>query len=88
MDDPKGKRRVIFGNDRKRIIIDDVHERSGDNLTTKAFAAHCGRESIYQKLAERFYWHSMVEDVKEYISKTAKTVNSKEKCLIVFLLVF
>ena len=34
---------MIIDNDRKRIIIDEVHEGLGDNLTTKAFAAHYGR---------------------------------------------
>ena len=51
----------------KRITIRDVHERLGDNPKAKALAAQRGRESTYQKLAERFYWHSMIEGVKEYI---------------------
>lgn len=63
----KEKRRVIFDNDRKKIIIHDIHEGLGDNPKAKALAAHRGRESTYQKLAERFYWHNMIDDVKEYI---------------------
>ena len=30
-------------------------------------ASHLGRESTYQKLSERFFWHGMVNDVKNYI---------------------
>ena len=33
----------------------------------KALAAHCGRESMYQTLSERFFWHDMIEEIKEYI---------------------
>ena len=74
------KRRVTFDNNRKRIIICGVHGGLGDEPKAKVSAAHCGRESTHRKLADRFYCHSMAEDVKEYI-KTAKTVNSKEKFL-------
>ena len=33
----------------------------------KPLAAHCGRESMYQTLSERFFWHDMIEEIKEYI---------------------
>ena len=29
--------------------------------------SHRDRESTYQKLSERFFWHGMVNDVKNYI---------------------
>ena len=54
MDDPKGKSRVIFDSDRKRIIIDEVHEGLGDNLTTKAFAAHCDVNQFTKYLLKSF----------------------------------
>ena len=57
----KEKRRVVFEVERKTAIIHDVHEGIGDNST------HRGRESTYQKLSERFFWHGMIEDIKEYI---------------------
>ena len=63
----KVKRRVVLNKDRKRIIICDVHGGLGDDPKANVLATHRGRESAYQKFAERFYWHSVIEDVKEYI---------------------
>ena len=33
----------------------------------KALSAHRGRESTYQKISQRFFWHGMIEGIKEYI---------------------
>ena len=60
------------------MIIHDVHGGLGDDPKVTALAARRGHESAYQKLAEPFYWHSMVDDVKGYI-KNCLTVNSKER---------
>ena len=60
----KEKRRMTFDNDRR-----EVHEGLGDDPNAKVLATHRGRESSYQKPAGQFYWHSMVEDVKENIKK-------------------
>ena len=45
----------------------DLHEGLGDDLRAKTLAAHREHVSTYQELAERFYWHSMVKNVKEYV---------------------
>ena len=63
----KEKRTVVFEVERRKAIIHDVHEGIGDNSMAKALAAHRGRESLYQKISERFFWHGMIEDIKEYI---------------------
>ena len=68
----KSKRRVIYENERKQNIIHDVHEGINENAEAVALNGHRGRESTYQKVSERFYWHSMVEDVKNYIKTCAK----------------
>ena len=60
------------------MIIHDVHEGSGDDPKAKAIATRRGHEPTFQKLAQPFYWNSMVEGVKEYI-KNCLTVNSKER---------
>ena len=44
----------------------------------KALAAHRGRESTYQKNSERFFWHGMIEDIKEYI-KICKSCQQQGK---------
>ena len=63
----KEKRRVVFEVERGTAIIDDVHEGIGNNSMAKALTAHRGRESTYQEISERFFWHGMIEDIKEYI---------------------
>ena len=45
---------VIIDNDGKRIIMDEVHEGLGDNLTTKAFAAHYGHNQFTKNLLKNF----------------------------------
>ena len=45
---------VIIDNDGKRIIMDEVHEGLGDNLTTKAFAAHCDVNQFTKYLLKSF----------------------------------
>lgn len=49
----KGKKRTfMFPNDRKRIIIHEVHKMLRSDSKAKVLAAHCGYKSIYQKIAE------------------------------------
>ena len=33
----------------------------------KALVPHRDRESMYQKISERVFWHGMIEDNKKYI---------------------
>ena len=63
----KKSRKVIFDEQQKIEIVHDIHEGIGENARSKAMASHRGRESTYQKLSERFFWHGMVNDVKNYI---------------------
>ena len=63
----KEKGKVVFEVGRRTAIIHDVHEGIEDNSMAKALAIHCGHESTYQKISERFFWHGMIEDIKEYI---------------------
>ena len=74
----KEKRRVIFENNRKQNIIHDVHEGINDNPEASALSGHCGRESTYQKVSARFYWHGMVDDVKNY-TKTCQKCQQQGK---------
>ena len=59
----KEKRRVEV--ERRTAIIHDAHEGIRDNSIAKIFAAHRDRESTYQKISEQFFWHDMIEDIKE-----------------------
>ena len=68
----KGTRRVIFENERKQAIIHDVHQGINETVESVAMSGHRGRDSTYQKISERFYWHGMVDDVKNYIQTCQK----------------
>ena len=74
----KEKRRVVFEVERRIAIIHGVHKGIGDNSMVKAMAAHRGREYMYQKISERFFWHGMIEDIKEYI-KICKSCRQQGK---------
>ena len=74
----KEKRRVVFEVERRTAIIHDVHEGIGDSSMAKTLAAHRGRESTYQKVSKGFFWHGMIEDIKEYI-KICKSCQQQGK---------
>ena len=74
----KEKRRVVFEVERRTAITHDVHEGIGDNSMAKALAAHRGRESTYQKISEQFFWHSMIEYIKECINICKKLRTTRE----------
>ena len=64
----KEKRLVITSKERQQCIIHDVHEGLGSDPKARAMAVHRGRETTYQKIAERF-WYNIVNDVSDYIKK-------------------
>ena len=63
---------MIFEESRKQSAIHDVHEGISDRPEPVALSGRCGRESTYQKISERFYWHDVVDDVKNYIKTCQK----------------
>ena len=63
---------LIFEESRKQSIIHDVHGVISDSPEAVALSGYRGRESTYQKISERFYWHGMVDDVKNYIKTCQK----------------
>ena len=65
----KKSRLVIKSKDEQRQIIDDIHKGLGENPKAKAMASHRGRDTTYQKVSERFFWHSIFADVSEYVRK-------------------
>ena len=50
------------------MIIHDTHEGLNANPESIALSGHRGRDSTHKKIAERFFWHGIVEDVKDYIN--------------------
>lgn len=50
-------RRVIFNDRQKREIIQQLHDESG----------HRGREGTYKKIALRYWWDGLYNDVRDYV---------------------
>ena len=75
----KEKRLVITSKERQQCIIHDVHEGLGSDPKARAMAAHRGRETTYQKIAERFFWYNIVNDVSA-ISRNVIRVKNIKQC--------
>ena len=56
----KGKRLAIKSKEGTQQIIHGIHEGIGDSCKSKATASHRGRDSTYQKCAERPFRHNML----------------------------
>ena len=65
----KESRLVITDKDRQLDIIHDIHEGLGDTSHSKAMSAHFGRTPTYEKLAARFFWYGIYNDVTDNIKK-------------------
>ena len=60
------KRLFIKDKERQMGIIRDVHWGIGDSKHSKAMALHRGKNTTYDKIAHRFFWHNIAADVNEY----------------------
>ena len=48
-------------------IIRDVHWGIGDSEHSKAMASHRGKNTTYDKIVQRSFWHNIVADINEYV---------------------
>ena len=60
---------LITEADQQRQIINMVHQGIEDDVKAVALAAHYGRSSTYQKVADRFYWYTIYDDMDKYHKK-------------------
>ena len=60
---------VISSTERQHTIISDVYKGLGHDPKAKAMILHCGRDSTIQKISNRFFWHSIKGDEKEFFNK-------------------
>ena len=61
----EGKRQWINDAQMQNQILESVHDSS-------AGGCHFGRDKTREKLASRFFWTSMYEDIDEYIKTCEK----------------
>ena len=46
-------------------IIRDAHSDIGNSEHSKAMASHRGKNSTYEKSAQRFFWYNMSNDISD-----------------------
>ena len=66
------KRMVIKDKERQMEIIRHVHRGIGDSEHSKAIASHRGKNTAYDNIARRFFWHSIAADISGYIKSCPK----------------
>ena len=65
----KENRLVIADKDCQVDIIHDIHKGSDDTSHSKAMLAYLGGTPTYEKLATRFFWYGIGNNVADYIQK-------------------
>ena len=53
-------------------IIGDVHRGIGYSEHSKAMTSHRGKNSTYDKIAQRFFWQNIAADINEYVKSCAQ----------------
>ena len=69
------KRIVIKGRNCQMEIIRDVHSGIGNSEYSKAVACHRRKNSTYEKIAERFFWYNISNDISDFIKKCEQCQN-------------
>ena len=62
-----GKRLVVKERNRQIEVISDIHKGIGESEHSKAMASHKGKNSTYEKVAQRFFWNYIANDVNDFI---------------------
>ena len=53
-------------------IIRDVHQGIGDSEHSNAMTSQRGKNTMYDKIAQRLFWHNIAADINEYIKSFKK----------------
>ena len=60
---------VIKDRNRQMEIIRDVHSGIGNSEHSKAMASHRDKNSTYEKIAQRFFWYNISNDISDFVKK-------------------
>ena len=63
------KRIVIKDRNRQMEVIRDVHSGIGNSEHSKAMASYRGKNSTYEKIARRFFWYNISNDICDFVKK-------------------
>ena len=61
------KRLVMKYKERQMEIIRDMHRGIGDSEHSKAIASNTGKNTTYDKIAQRFFWHNITAGINDYV---------------------
>ena len=48
-------------------MIRDVHSGTGKSKNSKAMTSHRGKNSTYEKIAQRFFWYNILNDISDFV---------------------
>ena len=60
------ERLVIKEKESQMGIIRDVHRGNGESEHSKAMASHIGKNTTYDKIPQRLFWHNIAANIYEY----------------------
>ena len=63
------KRIVINDRNRQMEIIRDVHSGIEISKHSKAMTSHRGKNLMYEKIAQRSFWHNISNDISDFVKK-------------------
>ena len=63
------KRIVIKDRNRQMEIIRHAHSGIGNSEHSKVLASHRGNKSTYEKIAQRFFWYNISNDISDFVKK-------------------
>jgi len=61
--------KVVITPEERRQIIKFVHDGADSSLEASALSSHHGRDATQKLLKKRYFWPSMLQDVREYIKQ-------------------
>lgn len=63
-----GAKLEVLRTTRERLqVIEQLHSGSTDSREAAALSSHRGREKTRELVAERYYWHTVSEDVRTFV---------------------
>jgi len=69
-------------NNDGKIILKLVHDGADSSLEASALSSHHGRDATQNLLKKRYFWPSMLNDVREYIKERRDGGKEKESEII------
>ncbi|KAK7502145.1 hypothetical protein BaRGS_00006509 [Batillaria attramentaria] len=60
--------RVITSEEERKKILRSMHEGADCSVESRAVGAHIGRDKLFKKIRDRYYWPGLSIDVRNYVA--------------------